>query len=128
MSKTVYTMGTWLVKQGSEQEVVDRWTELARWSKAAFEGALPVQLLRDEAKSARFISVGPWRSLEDVQTWRSSEGFQQRIAALKPLLEHFEPGLLRCVFLASPAARVQIRYEQSTRVDGRCARVGACRV
>lgn len=98
MNRTVFTMGTWLVKPGSEQEFVDRWTEFARWSKATFEGAMSVQLLRDEGNNARFISVGPWRSVEDVQMWRSSEGFQQRVAALKPLLEHFEAGLFRCIF------------------------------
>lgn len=98
MSQTVYTMGTWVVKPGSEQQFIDRWTEFAQWSKATFEGAISVQLLRDEGNISRFISVGPWRSLEDVQTWRSSEGFQQRVAALQPLLEQFEPGLFRCVF------------------------------
>jgi heme-degrading monooxygenase HmoA len=82
----------WIVRPGSEEDFVRAWEEFARWSAETFPGAGWVRLLQDEAQPNRFLSVGPWEGSEVIDQWRASDGFQQRIAAIRPLLERFEPG------------------------------------
>lgn len=88
----IYTAGVWRVKTGEEHRFIEAWSDFASSTKATFEGATSAILLQDAADSRRFISVGPWRSAEDIAAWRSSELFQNGVAAIQPLLEHFEPG------------------------------------
>ena len=94
----VYTAGVWFAKPGKEEEFVETWSDLASWTKASFEGAISVVLLRDRADGRRFISVGPWRDASDVDAWRASDGFRERFRRLEPLLERFEPAALDPVF------------------------------
>ena len=47
---SVYTMGIWLVKPGSEDEFVTAWQEMAEWTMREVAGAQPgATLLRDRA-------------------------------------------------------------------------------
>ena len=93
----VYTSGVWVTKPGKEDEFVKTWSDLASWTKGSFEGAISVVLLRDRAEGRRFISVGPWRDVRDIDAWRASEGFRERVRRLEPLLERFEPATLELV-------------------------------
>lgn len=95
---TTYTHGNWVAKPGKEDEFIAIWTELATWTKASFEGAISVVLLRDENDPRKFVSVGPWRSREDVAAWRASEGFRTRVERLQSVLEQFEPGVYRAIW------------------------------
>jgi heme-degrading monooxygenase HmoA len=88
----VYTLGIWLVKPGFEDAFTQAWSDFARWSKSACEGAMSVVLLRDSANPQRFISVGPWRSADDVAAWRETAEFKNAVASIRPMLESFEPG------------------------------------
>jgi heme-degrading monooxygenase HmoA len=91
-----YTQTTWRVKPGQENEFVRRWTELADWS--ALQGLTgSAKLFRDLDEPGRFISVGPWESLDVVRRWRSSPGFHERIGRLSEILDHFEPRTLELV-------------------------------
>jgi heme-degrading monooxygenase HmoA len=86
------------VKPGMESQFVKAWAEFAEWSKASFDGAISATLLQDESANNRFISVGPWRSEQDVALWRESPGFRTMVGAIRELLESFEPGSFRPVY------------------------------
>ena len=88
-----YTHTVWRVKPGYEEEFVRRWTAFAEF--ASGQGlAAPAKLLRDHDEPTRFVSFGPWRSLEAAASWRSSSGFDERLRALREVVETFEPSTL----------------------------------
>jgi heme-degrading monooxygenase HmoA len=87
---TVYTMSVWEVKPGREEDFVNAWDELARWTvEAGFEST--ATLLRDRLRQGRFVSFGPWPSAEAAESWRGSPGFAERLRALGETLDRFEP-------------------------------------
>jgi heme-degrading monooxygenase HmoA len=95
-----YTHGTWLVKPGREQEFVRTWEDLAGWT-ARETAASGATLLRDREEPRRFISFGPWPSLEEIEAWRSAPGFVERVGRIRELLESFEPRTLEVVLRVS---------------------------
>ena len=86
----VYTLGIWTVRPGREEEFIAAWKDLAVRTKSDFPEATAV-LLRDRDQANRFISSGPWESLDQVRAWRSSAAFRDSIARIQELLESFEP-------------------------------------
>jgi heme-degrading monooxygenase HmoA len=97
---TVYTMGVWQVKPGREDDFVNAWDELARWTvESGFDST--GTLLRDRSRPGRFVSFGPWPSVEAADEWRGSPGFAERLEALRDTLEGFEPGTYDVVLRVS---------------------------
>jgi heme-degrading monooxygenase HmoA len=91
-----YSLTIWIVKAGHEEEFVARWADFAAWSAA--EGLRArAQLLRDVDEPTRFISFGPWETLESIRRWRTLSGFQEQIARLSEVVERFEPHTLELV-------------------------------
>jgi quinol monooxygenase YgiN len=90
---SVYTLGIWLVKPGRENDFVQAWRDLARRTKEEFPAAKAV-LMHDRDVPNRFISTGPWESLEQIEQWRASAAYEQSLKALNELLEHYEPHTL----------------------------------
>ncbi len=91
-----YTQTTWVVKPGLEEEFVRRWCDLAQWS--ALQGlTASAKLLRDVDDPRRFVSFGPWESLEKVARWRAQPGFHERVGRLQEVLDSFEPRTLEQV-------------------------------
>ena len=99
----VYTSGDWHVKPGSEQKFVDAWRELAEWSTNEYGPNGWGKLLRDKEEPARFRSVGSWRDERVVEEWRASDGFKQRFAKIRELLEEVT---IRTFDLAAEAGRM----------------------
>ena len=58
-----------------------------RWAK----------LLRDTQDENRFITFGPWESLDAIAAWRELDGFRERVGRVRELLESFEPFTLEPV-------------------------------
>ena len=85
-----YTVGIWTAKPGRADEFVAAWTEFATWTKSAVQGTTWVKLLRDRDDPNRFVSVGPWDSLESIEAWRANEGWAERVGRIKELLAGFE--------------------------------------
>jgi heme-degrading monooxygenase HmoA len=85
-----YTHTTWRVRPGLEDEFVERWTEWIEWSRHRGLRA-SAQLLRDVEEPNVFISLGPWESIHAVRSWRSLEGYHERVARLQEVVEGFEP-------------------------------------
>jgi quinol monooxygenase YgiN len=90
---SVYTLGIWLVHPGRENDFVQAWRDIARKTQEDFPGGKAV-LMHDRDVPNRFISTGPWESLEQIEQWRGSEMYQQSLQTIKELLEHFEPHTL----------------------------------
>lgn len=99
----LYTHGVWIVRAGQEEAFVAAWRDLADWSVAAFPNARGT-LLQDVEEPRRFHSFGSWESLEQLQAWRSSPGFQERVARIRELLERFEPRTMRLILSAGREA------------------------
>jgi heme-degrading monooxygenase HmoA len=93
---TPYSSTTWIVKPGLEDEFVLRWEEFASWSSAQGLTATAM-LLRDTDERNRFVSFGPWESIDAIRRWRSLPGFQERVARLHEVLDRFEPHTLELV-------------------------------
>jgi heme-degrading monooxygenase HmoA len=92
MAERPYSQTEWRVKPGREADFVERWRELAEWS--ALQGLAGAKLFLDRDDPTRFVSFGPWESLDKVQRWRSLPGYDERIARLVEVLERFDPHTL----------------------------------
>ena len=91
-----YTHTTWRVKPGQEDEFVRRWGEWAEWSHRQGLGD-SARLLRDVERPGTFVSFAAWASADAVRSWRSLEGYHERVARLQEVLEGFEPQTLELV-------------------------------
>jgi len=89
-----YTQGTWKVKPGRAAEFVSAWAEFADWSMREVPGASWAKLLRDTTDENRFVSFGPWQSLDAISAWRELDGWKQRVARIRELLDGFEAATL----------------------------------
>jgi heme-degrading monooxygenase HmoA len=88
-----FTHTIWIVKPGLEDDFVLRWNDLARWSVSQGLSA-SARLLRDVDDPSRFVSFGPWQSLQAARRWRGTEGFNERIQRLQEVLDGFQPCML----------------------------------
>jgi heme-degrading monooxygenase HmoA len=84
----LYTLGEWTVKSGREDDFVRVWREMAERTKLDFPNEVAT-LLRDRDQPNRFISSGPWESLEQIEEWRNSETFKTGVAKLRDLIDGF---------------------------------------
>jgi heme-degrading monooxygenase HmoA len=87
----IYTVGVWTVEPGREDEFVALWRELGEWTLRAFPDATGT-LLRNRDVPNKFVSFGPWDSLETIDRWRSSPEWQDVVGKMRDVLESFEPG------------------------------------
>lgn len=87
---SVFTVGIWTVKAGSESAFIEAWNALASRTQLDFPGSTAT-LLRDRDVANRFISFGPWSSIEDIEKWRASTTFADGVGRIKSLLEDFSP-------------------------------------
>lgn len=92
-----YTMGIWQAKPGRADEFVAAWTEFADWTEANAQGSGWVKLLRDTQDENRFLTIGPWKSLEAIAAWRALDGWGERVGRIRELLESFQPATLEVV-------------------------------
>ena len=93
----ICTSGIWTVKKGREDEFARRWQESADGVSLNFPD-LRFKLLRDRENPRRFVSLGDgWRNVEQVESVRSSPGFQDSMASIWRLLESGEISTLELV-------------------------------
>jgi len=91
MTVSVFTAGLWVTKPGCEDEFAARWREMADWTRREISPEARGTLLRDRDRPNRFMSVGPWPSLEAINAWRAHPGFAERVSKMRDLLEEFSP-------------------------------------
>jgi heme-degrading monooxygenase HmoA len=85
-----YSHTTWRVKPGSQEEFVRRWEDWVEWSQRQGLGA-HARLLQDVESPGTYVSFGPWVSVDAVKSWRSLEGYHERVARLRDVVDSFEP-------------------------------------
>ncbi len=86
----VWTHGVWSVKPGKEDEFIRGWREMAQIAMREIDVVTRPTFLRDRDRPNVFVSFGPWRSIEDIERFRSSPSFLGRVAAMDELIEGFE--------------------------------------
>src|SRR5262245_43193973 len=86
----IYTLGVWTVKAGREEAFIDAWRALAEATSAGFPGS-SAMLLQGRDASSKFISCGPWESLEQIEAWRGSETFRDGVSKIRDVIDCFEP-------------------------------------
>jgi heme-degrading monooxygenase HmoA len=84
-----YTSGNWVVKAGSEDEFISRWTDFVQWAHDNASGAQNFMLIRDVSDPRHFVSFGAWDDSESVAAWRSGEEFARRLAVCRELCDDF---------------------------------------
>lgn len=86
-----YTSGRWLVKAGSENDFIARWTAFTQWSLNNAPGAESFVLIQDTGDPRQFISFGVWDNPEAVRMWRQRSEFSELLGECRALCEEFEP-------------------------------------
>jgi heme-degrading monooxygenase HmoA len=86
----IYTLGVWTVKPGREQDFIDAWHGMAAATAAEYPGSSAV-LLQDRDTPTKFISSGPWESLEQIEAWRGSDLFREGVGRIRDVIDAFEP-------------------------------------
>ena len=90
---SVFTLGVWTETEGCEDNFVRAWRDLAERTKDDFSDATAT-LLRDREQPNRFVSFGPWESLDQIEQWRNSNTFQAGVGKIRELLDDFAPSTL----------------------------------
>lgn len=90
----IWTHGTWIVKPGHEDAFIAAWLTLAREGAGELGEIEPPTLLRDRECPNAFVSFGPWQNLEEIEKFRKSAAFGRAMAAMREVLEGFEPRTL----------------------------------
>lgn len=93
----MYTSGVWVVKEGREDEFERRWQESVNGASLEFPEVKFV-LMRDHGNPRRFVSLAEgWRNVEQIETARSTPGYQDSMAAIWRVLESGEMATLDLV-------------------------------
>ncbi|MGH3458284.1 putative quinol monooxygenase [Aeromicrobium sp.] len=82
-----FASGTWHVKEGSEEEFVQRWREFLEWTRAEHPAMLNASLIRNQTVPNHFVSFAEWADADSRNAWKQTEGFMQRQMACRELCE-----------------------------------------
>jgi heme-degrading monooxygenase HmoA len=79
-----------LVRAGSEEEFVNRWTAFIEWTSDNAAGAESFVLVRSTDQPRRFLSLGAWESQEAQEAWREMPRMQELLGRCRELCEEFD--------------------------------------
>ena len=82
-----YSSGTWYVKDGHEDEFVQRWTEFITWSRSTHPAMLTASLLHDRGLPGHYVSIAEWADPLARKSWKETPEFQERFNACAALCE-----------------------------------------
>ena len=87
-----YGSGEWVVREGSEEDFVERWTNFIEWSLDNAPGAVPGSfvLVRSTEEPRRFLSIGAWESQEAREAWGQMARMQELLSQCRELCEEVE--------------------------------------
>jgi len=89
---TTYSVTTWIIKRGHEDDFIHAWRELADYTARQMAGRKqPSTLLRDRDQPNRFISMAPWDSAATLRAWRAGPGFSERVTRMGEFLDELHP-------------------------------------
>ena len=87
-----HASGSWLVKEGSEDGFVARWTEFLGWTRDTIPGFVSASLIRDSEDPRHFVSVARWEDEGSRAAWKSNPAFAEKFMACRSLCEEFAGG------------------------------------
>ena len=99
MTETI-TTGTWIVEESKAAAFIDAWADFAAWASSV-PGAGTLRLSRDGADPRRYVSFGPWESLEAVHAWKAMPEQRERMAKVLQHVDDFHPSELELVASAT---------------------------
>jgi heme-degrading monooxygenase HmoA len=85
-----YGSGEWLVRAGSEEEFIRRWTTWSESTLSNAPGAVSFLLVRSNEDPRRFLSLAAWESQEAQQAWRAMPQRQELLDQIRELCEEVE--------------------------------------
>ena len=85
-----YSSGEWLVREGSEEDFVERWTTFIEWTSNNAPGAESFVLVRSTEVPTRFLSLGAWENQDAQEAWRGMPRMRDLLSQCQELCEEFE--------------------------------------
>ena len=99
-----WTLDSWLIHAGCEDEFLAAWTDLMHWTMQEVPGQVgSIPLYRDFQQNHRFFCPMAWESVEAIAAWRANRGYQTRIKHIEQLCAEREARTLMQVTKLSPA-------------------------
>ena len=90
MTGRSYSSGEWLVRPGSEQEFIERWTSFIEWTLNEAEGAVSFVLVRSTEEPRKFLSLGAWESQAAQEAWREMPQMQVMLGRCRALCDEYD--------------------------------------
>jgi quinol monooxygenase YgiN len=85
-----YSSGEWLVREGSEEEFIERWTTFIEWTLNDARGAESFVLVRSMEDPRKFLSLGAWESQQAQEAWREMPKMQVMLGQCRALCDEFD--------------------------------------
>ena len=85
-----YSSGEWLVREGSEGEFIEAWTNFVEWSLDNAAGANSFVLVRGTEEPSKFLSLGAWESQQAQERWRETPQMQVMLGHCRALCDEFD--------------------------------------
>ena len=85
-----YSSGEWLVREGSEEEFIEAWTNFVEWSLDSTPGAESFVLVRSTEEPRKFLSLGAWESQQAQERWREMPQMQVMLGQARALCDEFD--------------------------------------
>jgi len=83
-----YASGTWYVKEGKEDEFVQRWREFLTWSRSTHPSMTSASLLQDRSVPRHFVSISEWSDAGSRAAWKDTPEFRQLFGECVALCEN----------------------------------------
>jgi quinol monooxygenase YgiN len=77
-----YGSGEWLVRVGSEEEFIERWTTFIDWTLNDTPGVGSFVLVRSTEEPRKFLSLRAWESQQAQEVWREMPQMQGCLATV----------------------------------------------
>lgn len=90
----VFGFGYFTVKEGREEQFLEKWQQFAQWTLNHSKGARWMYIVRDDDEPNLFVAFGPWGSHESVADWRQSPKFRAVFSDLAALCDRIEEGTM----------------------------------
>ena len=85
-----YSSGEWLVRAGSEEEFIERWTTFIEWSLDNAPEAESFVLVRSTEEPRKFLSLGAWESQRAQEAWREMPQMQVILGQCRALCDEYD--------------------------------------
>jgi heme-degrading monooxygenase HmoA len=87
-----WASGDWMVKEGKQDEFVERWKDWLGWSSQNIPGFVSATLIRDTQDPHHFVSFSAWQDAASRDAWKSSAGFGEKFPTVRELCDEFQGG------------------------------------